>query len=73
MDLLASDRIEVGAFWQVPSDQAICILIGSSLPGGVRMGEIAFNPDVGGHLLMPGVFGAVVHGQGSSGFRRKAS
>ena len=70
-DLFFRDRIKVRAFWQVPSDQAVCIFIGSSLPRGVRMGEIALDPDVGGHLLMPGVFASVVHGQGPSGCRRK--
>jgi len=69
-DLLARDPIEVGAFWQVPSDQAVYIFIGPSFPGGIRMGEIALDPDVSGYLLMPGVFGPVVHGECSSGLRR---
>ena len=71
-ELLLTDVTEIGAFGQVPADQAIGILTGTPLPRGVGMRKIAAQAKAGSDLLMPSVLGAVVQGQGSPRIRRPA-
>src|SRR5687767_4515289 len=56
---------EVGAFGQELADQAVPVLVGSSLPGGVRVAEVdrAAGGDAEG--VVGGEFPALVPGQGS--------
>ena len=59
-NLLGRDSTEVGAFWQVPANEAISVLIRASLPGCIGTGKVASDPQLGREQLMLGILGAVV-------------
>ncbi len=59
-NLLGRDSTEVGAFWQVPANESIGILIRTPLPGCIGTGKVASDPEFGRELLMLGILGSVV-------------
>ena len=70
--LLVCNLTKVGAFWQVPSHQAMVVFTGCALPGVIGVGEVAFGMAGGGDILMSGILGSVVQGQGSSALFRES-
>ena len=70
-NLLGRDSTKVGAFWQVPANEAIGILIRASLPGCIGTGEVAFDPEFGRKMLMLGILGPVVQREGLAALGRQ--
>src|SRR5258708_24983955 len=60
--VLTVDR-EVGAFWQVLTQQPVGILTGAALPRAVRIAEVHAHAGGGAELLMPGHFLTLVVGE----------
>lgn len=62
-DFFFCDEIEAHFLWEELADQAVHVLVGAPLPGGVRMGEEEVSTEFIGNSLVLGKFSAVVSRQ----------
>src|SRR5215218_8117017 len=63
VELGFADGAEVGALGEVLAQQAIGVLVGAALPGGVRIAEVDLDAGVDVDLLPVAHLGALVPGQ----------
>ena len=56
-------RSKVRAFGKVPTDQSVGILIGTSLPGVIRMSQVVVQCEGARNMVTSCVFRAIVDGQ----------
>ncbi len=64
---------EVGALREVSAEQTIGVLVGPTLPRGVRVAEVDVEVGIDPQLGMSGQLGALVPGQGTDGAARAGS
>ena len=69
--LLSINFTEVYTLWQVSSNQAVDVFVGTPLPCCIGVGKITFDTKPDGKFLVFGILGAAIQGKRSSGFDRQ--
>lgn len=64
LDFVVGDVVEVGAFGEEVTDQAVGVLVGWALPGAVGVAEVDFAVCGDAELGVLGHLGALVPGEG---------
>ena len=61
-DLLKCESPEIGALGQILTDEPVGVLVGTTLPGAIRVGEIEVGLEIGSELTVGGELSTVIGG-----------